>query len=279
MTPQSRNAPVTTVTGSQFSDRTDAVATEEPLEIRARTVSQDATQTIAITMRTPGNDAELATGFLWCEGLISDVHHVLNAESSGKLQPGGFQNIVTVTLSDAAMLDFAPDARRFYVSSSCGVCGKASLESVETATRFELSRGVPTWSPGVIHGLSAKLRAAQATFDTTGGLHAAGLFAPTGDLLTVREDVGRHNAVDKLVGEAIFRKALPLSETLLFVSGRASFELVQKAVMAGIPGLAAVGAPSSLAVSLAADAGLTLLGFVRGDRFNIYAGAERITRV
>lgn len=272
MTPTESGVTVQTVCGETFSERTDAVAREEPLEIRVRTTTTEPVS-VAITMRTPGADAELAAGFLWSEGIITGAVQIVGASEGGTRQPGGFRNIVTVTLSEISK---NVAARQFYLTSSCGVCGKASLEAVETLSTFAFRRGQPVWSAAMIHTLGDKLRAAQNTFDRTGGLHAAGLFDPEGNLVAVREDVGRHNAVDKIVGSALLANRLPLSRSLLFVSGRASFELVQKTVMAGIPALAAVGAPSSLAVSLAKDAGVTLLGFVRGERFNVYANAERI---
>ncbi|MBC8141093.1 MAG: formate dehydrogenase accessory sulfurtransferase FdhD [Armatimonadetes bacterium] len=272
MTPTERTVTVTTVGGTTFAERTDAVAMEEPLEIRVRTASTEPVS-VAITMRTPDADGELAAGFLWSEGIVTDAAQIVSVSEGGAVQPGGFANIVTLRLRE-----MPPDisARQFYMTSSCGVCGKASLEAIASREPFPLRRGYPVWSPGVIHTLSDKLRAAQDTFDRTGGLHAAGLFDGEGVLVAVREDVGRHNAVDKIVGMALLSGELPLSDCLLFVSGRASFELVQKAVMAGVPALAAVGAPSSLAVALAKDAGVTLLGFVRGERFNIYANGDRI---
>lgn len=275
MASQSRDVAVVTINGREYRERSDSVAMEEPLEIRVRTVNSEAVS-VAITMRTPGNDAELAAGFLWGEGILTELDQVLSSKPDGPVQQGGFRNIITLTLAGDQLPTLSDSARRFYMTSSCGVCGKASLEAIESRRPFSYIRNEPVWYSEIICPLSDKLRAAQETFERTGGLHAAGLFDTSGNLQAVREDVGRHNAVDKLVGTALLNKTLPLSELLLFVSGRASFELVQKAVMAGIPTLAAVGAPSSLAVSLARDAGLTLLGFVRGERFNIYAGEDRI---
>ena len=272
MTPTEGTVTIGAVRGVVCTERADTVAREEPLEIRLEAGGK--TQTVAITMRTPGADAELAAGFLWGEGIVTDPAQILGTTEGGTVQPGGFRNIVSVRVRE--MPEIGDWARRFYLSSSCGVCGKASLEAIEMQGAFDLRPGVPVWQASVIHTLADKLRAAQETFDSTGGLHAAGLFDAAGNLVSIREDVGRHNAMDKIVGAAVLASSIPLSESLLFVSGRASFELVQKAVMAGIPALAAVGAPSSLAVALAQDAGLTLLGFVRGERFNIYAGAGRI---
>ena len=274
MTQAVQTLTVGTVRGDARGERADAVAREEPLEIRV-SGQNGASQTVAITMRTPGADAELAVGFLWSEAIVTEAAQIIGATESGNIQPGGFRNIITIHLRELPD-NIGDKARQFYLTSSCGVCGKASLEAIESRQPFLLRRGVPVWNATIIHTLADKLRAAQETFEQTGGLHAAGLFDAFGNLQSLREDVGRHNAVDKIVGAALLGGKLPLSTDLLFVSGRASFELVQKAVMAGIPALAAVGAPSSLAVSLAKDAGLTLLGFVRGDRFNLYAGAERI---
>ncbi|MBC7807376.1 MAG: formate dehydrogenase accessory sulfurtransferase FdhD [Akkermansiaceae bacterium] len=278
MTIQSRDVAIVTVEGEESRERSDSVAIEEPLEIRVRTAG-GAAVSVAITMRTPGSDPDLAAGFLWGEGILTGSSQVLSYEAGGPAQPGGFRNIILLTLDGDELPAMDDSARRFYMTSSCGVCGKASLEAIESRRPFELVRNVPVFNFGTICTLPNKLRAAQETFDRTGGLHAAGLFDEEGTLLGIREDVGRHNAVDKLVGSAVRTKSLPLSRSLVFVSGRASFELVQKAVMAGIPALASVGAPSSLAVSLARDAGLTLLGFVRGERFNIYAGEDRIKQL
>lgn len=275
MTSQSRDVAVVTIAGNATQERNDAVAIEEPLEIRVRTTNSDSVP-VAITMRTPGNDAELAAGFLWGEGILTGSFPIIRSEESGPIQQGGFRNVVTLTLGGESLPPLGDSARRSYMTSSCGVCGKASLEAIESRQPFTLIRNVPTWTAATICSLSDTLRAAQETFERTGGLHAAGLFDTKGNLREIREDVGRHNAVDKIVGMALLSGELPLSDCLLFVSGRASFELVQKAVMAGVPALAAVGAPSSLAVALAKDAGVTLLGFVRGERFNIYANGDRI---
>jgi FdhD protein len=254
--------PVRKLAGGSSSEEQDLVAVEEPLQIRIG--SRD----IAITMRTPGQDAELAAGFLFTEGIV---------------QPGEIKqiacarNTAVVTLASGVELDPSRLERNFYVTSSCGVCGKASIGAIESAGCAILPRGVPRVPEAVIRSLPAKLRESQQVFDRTGGLHACGLFTASGDLLLTREDVGRHNAVDKLVGRAYLDNRLPLSDHLLMVSGRTSFELVQKSVMAGIPILAAVGAPSSLAVKTALRFGMTLIGFLRNDRFNIYTAASRLT--
>lgn len=256
------SVPVRRLTDGPPAEEQDLVAVEEPLQIRI------GDRNIAITMRTPGNDAELAAGFLFTEGIV---------------QPGEIAKIVctrntaSVTLAKGAALDSSLLERNFYVSSSCGVCGKASIEAIESAGCTILPRDVPKVTASVIRSLPATLRESQQVFDRTGGIHACGLFTAAGELVVLREDVGRHNAVDKLAGRAYLDNALPLSQNVLLVSGRASFELVQKAIMAGIPILAAVGAPSSLAVKTALRFGMTLIGFLRGERFNIYTAPSRIT--
>jgi FdhD protein len=231
----------------------DLLAVEEPLQIRAN--GRD----LSITMRTPGHDRELAAGFLFTEGILKVPEDILSIATG--------ENSVTLTLADGVD---PGTARNFYTTSSCGVCGKASIESLHHAACGRLSPAQA--SRAVIHGLPEKLRAAQSVFEHTGGLHGAALFDAAGNLELVREDVGRHNAVDKLIGAAFLAGRLPLDHRILMLSGRASFELVQKAVMAGIPIVAAVGAPSSLAVQTALRFGMTLLGFVRENRFNIYSG-------
>ena len=254
--------PVRKIAADASAEQQDLVAVEEPLQIRI------GERNIAVTMRTPGQDAELAAGFLFTEGILRSGE-IANIACS--------RNIATVTLAPGAELDESLLQRNFYVTSSCGVCGKASIESIEAAGCTILAPGSPRVPASVIRALPEKLRQSQQVFERTGGLHACGLFSPAGELLITREDVGRHNAVDKLAGRAYLDGALPLSDRVLLVSGRASFELVQKAVMAGIPVMAAVGAPSSLAVKTALRFGMTLIGFLRGDRFNVYAGAARVT--
>jgi FdhD protein len=251
------------VSTSGTSARADVLAVEEPVEIRR------VHRAVSITMRTPGHDLELAVGFLFTEGILAAREQLAGVRSCG----GG--NVARVDLRPGVAVDLARLERHFYTASSCGVCGKASLQAVRVCAWARLPEG-PVVEAEVIHRLPEALRAAQAVFDRTGGLHAAALFDARGDLLCLREDVGRHNALDKLIGARFLAGDTPLSEGVLLVSGRASFELVQKAVVAGIPILAAVGAPSSLAVSLAREHGLTVLGFVRQDRFNIYTGTERI---
>jgi FdhD protein len=258
--------------GAEPIERPDTLVVEEPLEIRV------AGRSLAVTMRTPGDDMDLAAGFLVSEGVVWSAEQLRGIRyCAGAVDGTNTYNVLDVDLADGVP---APDPsleRSFYTTSSCGVCGKASLDAVRTASRWSVADDPLTVSPKVIASLPDTLREAQRVFDKTGGLHAAGLFTPTGELLVLREDVGRHNAVDKVVGWALRDGRLPLRGYVLLVSGRASFELTQKAWMAGLPMLAAVSAPSSLAVDLAEEAGMTLVGFVRGETMNVYAGACRIT--
>jgi FdhD protein len=251
----------------------DIVAVEEPLEIRldAEVAGQLVRKTISVTMRTPGHDAELAIGFLFTEGIVRDRAQV---EHVGQCGVAG--NVVRVRLAAPADVDLGRLERHIYTTSSCGVCGKTSIEALQVSSRYPLPLGAPTIDAELIHRLPDALRAAQAVFDRTGGLHASALFYAEGPLWCLREDVGRHNALDKLIGAELLAGRLPAYQRVLVVSGRASFELVQKAVMAGIPVMVAVGAPSSLAVQLAERAGMTLVGFARHGRFNVYSGSERI---
>lgn len=257
----------------QITTRPDTLVAEEPLEIRLNG------RPLAITMRTPGDDFALAAGFLVSEGVLaaaSDVQSIVYC-AGAKDDGTNTYNIVDVRLAPGVPMPDISLERNVYTTSSCGLCGKASLDAVRTTARFPISDTPPVLvEPALLSGLPDRLRAAQQVFDRTGGLHAAALFSETGEMYDIREDVGRHNAVDKLVGRALREDLLPLSRSILLVSGRASFELAQKAVMAGIPMLAAVSAPSSLAVDLAAEAGLTLVGFLRGTSMNVYAGDERI---
>ncbi|MCX4766241.1 formate dehydrogenase accessory sulfurtransferase FdhD [Streptomyces sp. NBC_01275] len=267
------------------SSRPDTLVAEEPMEIRLNG------KPLAITMRTPGDDFALAAGFLVSEGVLanaSDLQSIVycagataggTSRSSGAESGGGANsyNVVDVRIAADVVIPDITLERNVYTTSSCGLCGKASLDAVRTTARWPIADTPPLRvEPELLASLPDRLRAAQRVFDRTGGLHAAALFSEAGELLDVREDVGRHNAVDKLVGRALQNGDLPLSRTILLVSGRASFELAQKAVMAGIPMLAAVSAPSSLAVDLAAETGLTLVGFLRGSSMNVYAGEDRI---
>lgn len=263
------------VDGSGAVLEPDLLAVEEPLEIRLglEIEGRRTHRAVSVTMRTPGNDGELAVGFLFTEGIITAVDQVSSVRACGSA------NAVRVEIRTGVPVDLARLERHFYTSSSCGVCGKTSLEAVLVNCITRPRAGWPAVDASVIHRLPEALRSEQTVFDRTGGLHASALFGPEGDLLCLREDVGRHNALDKLIGARFLEGRMPLEETILLVSGRASFELVQKAAVAGIPILAAVGAPSSLAVDLARENGMTLVGFVRRDRFNIYTGAERIRTI
>ena len=266
------------VVGEAREAREDALAVEEPLEIRLvwGTPSEKRQKSLSITMRTPGDDVALALGFLVAEGIVTSSGDVADAAHCGNsVRDDGTTNIVKVTLAPQRHFDMERLERHFYTSSSCGVCGKTSLEAVRSAPHAPIGLG-PRVTPDIVHALPATLQAAQAAFARTGGLHAAGLFDAGGHLIALREDVGRHNAVDKVVGDQLRAGALPAHDRILLVSGRASFELVQKALMAGIAVLAAVGAPSSLAVELAKAESMTVLGFVRDGRFNVYAGEERL---
>jgi FdhD protein len=266
------NVRITAVRDGVRSARADTVATEEPMEIRVGGPGQEA-EAVAVTMRTPGGDYELAAGFLFTEGLIApgDVRRVAYCDDLGGEEQR--YNVVTVTL--ARPFDHEPLHRNFFATSSCGICGKAALDDVEV--RCAPVAGGTVVSTSVLVSLPDSLRARQRVFDRTGGLHAAGLFTPEGRLVTLREDVGRHNAVDKVIGEHLLAGRVPLADHVLQVSGRASFEIVQKAAVAGIPVVSAVSAPSSLAVDAAERLGLTLLGFVRDGRCNVYSHPERVT--
>lgn len=255
----------------------DLLAVEEPLEILLGYDSQGrrSEKTLSITMRTPGHDRELAAGFLYTEGIVlrpGDIKDVSPSRNS----EGDLHNGVRVDLRPGVEFDDAKLARHFYTTSSCGVCGKASLETIRVHPSRKILSDRPRVDSRVIENLGPALRAGQKVFQQTGGLHAAGLFDSGGKLLSLREDVGRHNAVDKLIGREVLGGKLPLDDRLMMVSGRTSFEILQKAVMAGIAMVVAVSAPSSLAVALARDFGMTLVGFVRPGRFNVYAHGERI---
>ncbi len=277
---QSRVAPISIhkVSDEQVYLQHDLLVVEEPLEIRLvfgeRYERKE--RALAVTMRTPGHDFELALGFLLTEGIINGPDELENIRYCVQIEkPEAEGNVLRVSLKPGLVLDWELLQRNFYTTSSCGVCGKSSIEAIQVEACIPIMSGVPKLSTSLIHKLSHQLKQAQAVFTHTGGLHAAALFTAEGELLMLREDIGRHNAVDKLIGAAAQQK-VALSECLLFLSGRAGFELLQKARMAGIPVIAAVGAPSSLAVSLAREAGITLIGFVRDQRYNVYTGLERM---
>jgi FdhD protein len=257
----------------------DLLALEEPLEIQVAFGPAETRQwkTVAITMRTPGNDRELAAGFLVGEGLLRSLDQIEAVHSRGPRHGDeGFQHSVRVTLRPGVTMDLGRLERNFYTTSSCGVCGKTSMEALELTHFPPLVKADWQIDSALISKLPARLREAQPIFDQTGGLHAAGLFTPDGTVIAVREDVGRHNAVDKVIGTQFLAGRTPLSNCLLVVSGRASFELMQKALAAGIPMLVAVGAPSSLAAEVAEKFGATLIGFTKASGFNIYNAPERV---
>lgn len=262
---------ITRVTSDGFKTETDVLAVEEPLEIRLAFKSglQYTEKSISITMRTPGHDEELAMGFLFTEGIIDSYDQIETVQSLE-------ENIILLKLADHVKPEIDKLQRNFYTSSSCGVCGKSSIDAIHTLTKNASDTGTVEVHSSLLYKLPALLRDNQSVFDQTGGLHASALFNPEGEFLMVREDVGRHNALDKIIGASLKNKTLPLNHHLLLLSGRASFELVQKSAMAGIVFMVAVGAPSSLAVSLATERGMTLVGFLKSDRFNIYCGSERI---
>lgn len=258
---------VARVDGGGLRHEEDTLAVEEPLEIRV------GGKGLSITMRTPGSDVDLAAGFLFSEGIVARREQVLEVTESKDGNP----NIISIELSAEDLIQPLESQRSFVMTSACGVCGKESLDALVANKCPVLERGNFQMPAELLHPLPDALRRAQSVFESTGGLHAAGLFNAEGELQSLREDVGRHNAVDKLIGHAFLAGRTPLRDSLMLVSGRASFELVQKALVAGIPILAAVGAPSSLAVSTADAAGLTLIGFLRNGRFNVYTHTYRLS--
>ncbi len=253
----------------------DTLAAEEPLGLYLQHGSEGAqiTQSMSVTMRTPGADAVLAAGFLFTEGIISKA-----ADIASITEAALGENTVLIKLSESAQPVLRNAERNFYTTSSCGVCGKASIEAIRVVSHYsKTTEDRLSVAPAILYKLPNAVRARQDTFNSTGGLHASALFSLDGDFIALKEDVGRHNALDKLIGEAFLEDRLPLDQHILLLSGRASFELVQKAVMAGIRIIVAIGAPSSLAVQLAEEHGITLTGFLRGDRFNVYTHARRIS--
>ncbi|MCF2504408.1 formate dehydrogenase accessory sulfurtransferase FdhD [Dyadobacter sp. CY107] len=264
------------VTSSDSQDAEDDLAVEEPLEIQLgfTEFGKKIKKSISVTMRTPGNDDELAAGFLFTEGIITEKGQV-NAVNNDVFD----ENKVVVNLTE----DFVPQInsleRNFYTTSSCGVCGKASIDAIKTVSAYQQNDNTLLVSRKVIFSLKDQLHLQQSIFETTGGLHASALFDLHGKFITLREDVGRHNALDKLIGNALLNDLLPLANHILLLSGRASFELIQKAGMAGIKIVVAIGAPSSLAVKLAEESNMTLIGFLKNNKFNIYSGFERISEL
>lgn len=259
--------PVVRIHGERVSRRPDSLAVEEPLEIRL------GGESLTVTMRTPGHDIELVHGFLLAEGIVSSAEDVREVRYCDGVDETGANtyNVLDVTLASGVAVPEGAGRRTFLTTSSCGVCGKESLDQVRTRSRFPLPEGI-TVKAAALSEMVPRMQDHQKVFRSTGGLHAAALFDLDGTLREVREDVGRHNAVDKVLGKALLDGQVPLSNSVLVVSSRASFELVQKAVMAGVPVLAAVSAPSSLAVDLAVESGATLVGFLREESMNVYAG-------
>jgi FdhD protein len=263
----------------RVDDDPDLVATEEPFEIRlgySRRDGSRAEEPVSVTMRTPGHDEDLAVGFLYTEGIIRARSDVQEVVARGQRAADGLINVVRVELAPGVPVNFKRLERNFYMTSSCGVCGKASIEAVAVQGQHDVAAMDFKMAGAALGRLPAALKTQQAVFEQTGGLHASGLFDTTGAIVGLREDVGRHNALDKLIGHALMHGEVPLRQHGVIVSGRASFELLQKAKMAGCPLVVAVGAPSSLAVELAREFGITLIGFLKSDRFNVYSRPDRI---
>jgi FdhD protein len=259
--------------------REDLLAVEEPLEIRISYSygNQIGMKSISVTMRTPGNDKDLALGFLFTEGIIDSFDQVKSVSYSKVDCSNNKENIVVVELNEGVEPNLGTADRNFYTTSSCGVCGKGSIQSIKTVSKFQgMVPEIQSFGAKVLFDLPEKLRSAQDNFEVSGGIHASGIFTSDGELMFLREDVGRHNALDKLIGHALQEGLLPLNRFVLLLSGRASFELIQKAAMAGISIVAAIGAPSSLALELAKEFNITLIGFLKNNRFNIYNQNENI---
>ena len=274
-----KHMPVRKVNGFTSSPLSDILSVEEPLEIRIRygPDAERVEKNISVTMRTPGNDLELAIGFLFTEGIISSYHDIQDVYHTGMECSSQKKNIVQVDLTENFIPHLMQSDRNFYTTSSCGICGKGSIDSIKTVSPFcNPDKSRLSLTTNLLYQLPGKLKAAQSDFAATGGIHASGLFTIQGELVLLREDVGRHNALDKLIGSALINNSLPLNRHILLLSGRASFELIQKAAMAGISIVAAIGAPSSLAVELAVEFDMTLLGFLKENRFNIYNSSDRI---
>ena len=272
------NSPVEHIIIQKISNGTitetgDRVAVEEPLEIQLAYSSSTGRmqKSIAVTMRTPGNDEELAAGFLFTEGIIKNAATIQEIKRSQT-----DENRILVTLKENSIPVLSNASRNFYSTSSCGICGKASIDAIRTISQYGDEKDSIIINASVLYSLQDQLKKQQVLFEDTGGIHASALFDIDGNFIMLREDVGRHNALDKIIGAALMKEQLPLNNCILLLSGRASFELVQKAAMAGIKIIAAVGAPSSLAVQLAEEAGITLIGFLRNNRFNIYSGKQRV---
>ncbi|NUR69902.1 MAG: formate dehydrogenase accessory sulfurtransferase FdhD [Hamadaea sp.] len=271
-----RRRPITHITvGGSPVTRLDSLAGEEPLEIRVGHAGQ-ARKPLAVTMRTPGDELDLALGFLFTEGVIRSAEDVVTAQLCAGAETPNTYNVVDVVLAPHVPQPDVSAERNFYTTSSCGVCGKASIDAIRTRSAYDLIGDPVTVSPATLAALPEQLALAQRGFTRTGGSHAAALFSAAGELIAAREDVGRHNAVDKLIGRELREGRVPLVGRVLLLSGRAGFELVQKAWMAGVSVVAAVGAPSTLAADLAAEAGMTLVGFLRPPSMNVYTGGQRI---
>ncbi len=261
------------ISGAEINETGDKVAVEEPLEIQLEysTGSGRMLKNVAVTMRTPGNDEELAVGFLFTEGVIRDINSIQEIK-----RPHADDNRILIVLKENVMPVLNNAARNFYTTSSCGVCGKASIDAISTVSSFSGEKDSLHINAPVLYHLQDDLKKQQQVFEETGGIHASALFDINGNFIMLREDVGRHNALDKIIGAAMMNDQLPLTNSILFLSGRTSFELVQKATMAGIRIIVAVGAPSSLAVEMAKEQNITLVGFLKNNRFNIYSGKQRI---
>jgi FdhD protein len=258
------------ISSGKLTEAEDELAVEEPLEIQLawQGAAGFMQKNISVTMRTPGNDEELAAGFLFTEGIVQHIDQIKHIQAGN--------NTALITLAPGVVPKLQQAERNFYTTSSCGVCGKTDIDAIKTVPVFDSSPDDIILPAGTFYGLQKDLQKKQVLFESTGGLHASALFDINGNFLLLREDVGRHNALDKVIGNAFMNSLLPLHQSILLLSGRAGFELVQKATMAGIRVIAAVGAPSSLAVQLATEAGITLIGFLRNERFNVYSGAQRV---